>query len=35
MVVITGSVIATVDFAPGEMLRFALEGVGDCSLTAA
>jgi 2-keto-4-pentenoate hydratase len=35
MVVITGSVIATVDIAPGERLRFALDGIGDCALAAA
>ncbi len=34
MVVITGSVITTVDIAPGERLDFALEGVGDTSMTA-
>jgi 2-keto-4-pentenoate hydratase len=35
MVVITGSVVATVDIAPGEQLDFALEGVGETSMTAA
>ena len=35
MVVITGSVIATVDIAPGERLDFAIDGVGDVSMTAA
>jgi 2-keto-4-pentenoate hydratase len=35
MVVITGSVVATVDFAAGERLTFALDGVGECSLTGA
>ncbi len=35
MVVITGSVIATVDVAQGETLTFALDGVGSCTLTAA
>jgi 2-keto-4-pentenoate hydratase len=34
MVVITGSVIPTVDVAPGETLTFALDGVGTCALTA-
>jgi 2-keto-4-pentenoate hydratase len=34
MVVITGSVITTVDIAPGERLEFALEGVGDTSMLA-
>jgi 2-keto-4-pentenoate hydratase len=34
MVVITGSVIATVDIAAGERLRFVLDGIGDCTLTA-
>lgn len=34
MVVITGSVIATVDVAAGERLRFVLDGVGECSLAA-
>jgi 2-keto-4-pentenoate hydratase len=34
MVVITGSVIPTVDIAVGERLDFALEGVGETSLTA-
>jgi 2-keto-4-pentenoate hydratase len=34
MVVITGSVIATVDIAAGERLRFVLYGIGDCALTA-
>ena len=35
MVVITGSVVPTVDIAPGERLDFALEGVGEASMTAA
>ena len=35
MVVITGSLIATVDIAPGERLDFAIDGVGDESMTAA
>jgi 2-oxo-3-hexenedioate decarboxylase/2-keto-4-pentenoate hydratase len=35
MVAITGSVIATVDIAPGERFDFALHGVGDVSMTAA
>jgi 2-keto-4-pentenoate hydratase len=34
MVVITGSVIPTVDIAVGERLDFALEGVGETSVTA-
>jgi 2-keto-4-pentenoate hydratase len=34
MVVITGSVIPTVDIAVGERLDFALDGVGETSLTA-
>jgi len=34
MVVITGSVIPTVDIAVGERLDFALDGVGEASLTA-
>ena len=34
MVVITGSVVQTVDIQPGERLEFALEGVGEVSLTA-
>lgn len=34
MVVITGSVVTTVDIAPGERLDFALEGVGETSMTA-
>jgi 2-keto-4-pentenoate hydratase len=34
MVVITGSVIPTVDIAPGERLDFALEGIGEASLRA-
>jgi 2-oxo-3-hexenedioate decarboxylase/2-keto-4-pentenoate hydratase len=34
MVVITGSVITTVDILEGETLSFSLEGVGDCALTA-
>ena len=34
MVVITGSVIPTLDIAAGERLVFALDGVGDCALTA-
>jgi len=35
MVVITGSVVTTVDVAPGERLDFVLDGVGEVSLTAA
>jgi 2-keto-4-pentenoate hydratase len=35
MVVITGSVVTTVDIAPGERLDFALDGVGEVSMTAA
>ncbi len=34
MVVITGSVIPTLDIAPGEQLAFTLEGIGEVSLTA-
>jgi 2-keto-4-pentenoate hydratase len=34
MVVITGSLIVTVDIAPGERLDFAIDGVGDVSMTA-
>jgi 2-keto-4-pentenoate hydratase len=34
MVVITGSVLATVDIAPGERLDFALDGIGETSMTA-
>jgi 2-keto-4-pentenoate hydratase len=34
MVVITGSVIPTVDIATGERLDFALDGIGETSLTA-
>jgi 2-oxo-3-hexenedioate decarboxylase/2-keto-4-pentenoate hydratase len=34
MVVITGSVIPTVDIAVGERLDFALDGIGETSLTA-
>jgi 2-keto-4-pentenoate hydratase len=34
MVVITGSVVITVDIAPGERLDFTLEGVGDAVMTA-
>lgn len=34
MVVITGSVVATVDIAPGEQLDFAIDGVGAVSMTA-
>jgi 2-oxo-3-hexenedioate decarboxylase/2-keto-4-pentenoate hydratase len=34
MVVITGSVIPTVDIAPGERLDFALDGLGAATLTA-
>ena len=34
MVVITGSLVATVDIAPGERLDFAIEGVGEVSMTA-
>jgi 2-keto-4-pentenoate hydratase len=35
MVVITGSVITTVDVAPGDRLDFALDGVGEVSMTGA
>jgi 2-keto-4-pentenoate hydratase len=35
MVSITGSVILTVDIAPGERLDFALDGLGGVTLTAA
>jgi 2-keto-4-pentenoate hydratase len=34
-VVITGSLVATTDIAPGESLDFAIEGVGEVSMTAA
>ena len=34
MVVITGSVITTVDIAPGEQLDFELSGIGSTSMTA-
>ena len=34
MVVITGSVIATVDIAAGERLSFVLDGIGECELAA-
>jgi 2-keto-4-pentenoate hydratase len=34
MLVITGSVVTTVDIAPGEQLDFSLSGVGEVSLTA-
>jgi len=34
MVVITGSVVPTVDIAPGERLDFALDGIGEASLSA-
>jgi 2-keto-4-pentenoate hydratase len=34
MVVITGSLVATVDIAPGERLDFAIDGVGETSMTA-
>ena len=34
MVVITGSLVVTVDIAPGERLDFAIDGVGEASLTA-
>lgn len=34
MVVITGSVMTTVDIAPGERLEFALDGIGEASLAA-
>lgn len=34
MVAITGSVMVTVDIAPGERLDFSLDGVGETSLTA-
>ena len=34
MVVITGSVIATVDIAAGERLNFVLDGIGECALAA-
>ena len=35
MVVITGSVVATIDIAAGERLDFALDGIGETSMTAA
>jgi hypothetical protein len=35
MVAITGSVIITVDIAPGERLDFTLDGLGSVTLTAA
>jgi 2-keto-4-pentenoate hydratase len=35
MVVITGSVVPTIDIAPGERLDFALDGIGEVSMTAA
>jgi 2-keto-4-pentenoate hydratase len=35
MVVITGSVVPTIDIGTGERLDFALDGVGDASVTAA
>jgi 2-keto-4-pentenoate hydratase len=35
MVVITGSLVTTVDIAPGERLDFAIDGIGDVSMTAA
>jgi 2-keto-4-pentenoate hydratase len=35
MVVITGSVVPTIDIAPGERLDFALDGVGEVAMTAA
>jgi 2-keto-4-pentenoate hydratase len=34
MVVITGSVVATVDIAPGETMDFAIDGVGAVTMTA-
>ena len=34
MVVITGSVLVTVDIAAGERLDFTLDGVGETSMTA-
>jgi 2-keto-4-pentenoate hydratase len=34
MVVITGSIVAIVDVAPGDRLDFALDGVGEISMTA-
>jgi len=34
MVVITGSIVPTVDIAVGERLEFALEGVGDVAMAA-
>ena len=34
MLVITGSVVTTVDIAPGERLDFGLDGVGEASLSA-
>jgi 2-keto-4-pentenoate hydratase len=34
-VVITGSLVVTVDIAPGERLDFAIDGVGEASVTAA
>lgn len=35
MVVITGSLVTTVDIAPGERLDFAIDGVGDVSMSGA
>lgn len=35
MVVITGSVVTTVDIAPGEQLDFKIDGVGEVSMSAA
>jgi 2-keto-4-pentenoate hydratase len=34
MIVITGSVIPTVDIAPGQRLDFSLAGIGETSLSA-
>jgi len=34
MLVITGSVVTTVDIAPGERLEFVLDGVGEASISA-
>ena len=34
MVVITGSLVVTVDIAPGERLDFSIDGVGDVSMSA-
>lgn len=34
MIVITGSLVTTVDIAPGERLDFAIEGIGDVTMSA-